>query len=82
MENVKRFFDFLMRHRGFGLRSASVVAKQVPPAPSNPVNYVVRGSNPLSSTKNVIQKNDISNETSGIRTPDNLIKSQVLYHLS
>ena len=22
------------------------------------------------------------NETSGIRTPDNLIKSQVLYHLS
>ena len=24
----------------------------------------------------------LSHETSGIRTPDNLIKSQVLYHLS
>ena len=31
MENVKRFFDFLMRHRGFGLRSASVCAEQTSP---------------------------------------------------
>ena len=32
--------------------------------------------------KNASLRETFSNETSGIRTPDNLIKSQVLYHLS
>ena len=59
----------------------------VPRTSSAPTNYVVR-----SSIHNIsIEKENhhsyewwfsFSNETSGIRTPDNLIKSQVLYHLS
>ena len=50
---------------------------------SAPVNYVVRNSIPtMSDIKKRLFKRGIFNETSGIRTPDNLIKSQVLYHLS
>ena len=50
---------------------------------SAPVNYVVRSSIPtMSDIKKRLFKRGIFNETSGIRTPDNLIKSQVLYHLS
>ena len=57
-----------MRHRGFVLRSASVVAKQAPPAPCNPANYVVRASYlPCFIQKNATPKSDVFlNETSGI----------------
>ena len=53
------------------------------PRSSAPVNSVVRSSIPtMSDIKKRLFKRGIFNETSGIRTPDNLIKSQVLYHLS
>ena len=62
----------------FGPRLADV-----PRTSSAPVNSVVRSSIPtMSDIKKRLFKRGIFNETSGIRTPDNLIKSQVLYHLS
>ena len=59
----------------------------VPRTSSAPTNYVVRNSiHNISIEKENHHSYEwwfsFSNETSGIRTPDNLIKSQVLYHLS
>ena len=74
-------FDFLigcLSTLRFGPRLADV-----PRTSSAPVNSVVRSSIPtMSDIKKRLFKRGIFNETSGIRTPDNLIKSQVLYHLS
>ena len=58
----------LMKHRGFVLRSASAVAKQAPPAPCNPANYVVRASYLQCFIQKKRHSNEwrFSNETSGI----------------
>ena len=77
-------FLFLMRHRGFGLRSASVRAEQTSPGRLAPRPTTLSGVRTLRclALKNASLRETFFNETSGIRTPDNLIKSQVLYHLS
>ena len=76
--------SFLMRHRGFGLRSASVRAEQTSPGRLAPRPTTLSGVRTLRclALKNASPRETFFNETSGIRTPDNLIKSQVLYHLS
>ena len=73
-----------MRHRGFGLRSASVRAEQTSPGRLAPRPTTLSGVRTLRclALKNASLRETFFNETSGIRTPDNLIKSQVLYHLS
>ena len=73
-----------MKHQGFGLRSASVRAEQTSPGRLAPRPTTLSGVRTLRclALKNASLRETFFNETSGIRTPDNLIKSQVLYHLS
>ena len=73
-----------MKHQGFGLRSASVRAEQTSPGRLAPRPTTLSGVRTLRclALKNASLRETFFNETSGIRTPDNLIKSQVLYQLS
>ena len=75
----ERFFIW-----GFVLRSASVRAKQTSTGRLAPRPTPLSGVRTLRclALKKRLYSRRFFNETSGIRTPDNLIKSQVLYHLS
>ena len=48
----------------------------------NPANPWKQGLPQKNTVPGISSKDSISSERAGIRTPDNLIKSQVLYHLS
>ena len=58
-----------------------------PAGPSLSMNKIIPNGeivnhNKESSRRITLMQQPLSDEASGIRTPDNLIKSQVLYHLS
>ena len=73
-----------MRHGGFDstLRSGRRIPRST--GPCAPPDNTLSGLLAPISLKNEIGKilSRFFNETRGIRTPDNLIKSQVLYQLS
>ena len=62
-----------------GHQNLNLARLPIPPYPHNPTQNAVSIKKNNQGNSSPVDK---SNERAGIRTPDNLIKSQVLYHLS